>query len=259
MARSGVLSDVAIKHHCPEWFPPDIAVQKALQPVHFQHHIFHGIKNLKEMKTHRTLPRFPVYDIHNFASVAAPQRSQEAFLEGVHNYRKELGSDNHPTNLDTGYEQQLLSNHRPYAMKSRSVTSAGTSTYLSDADTDVADLSSLSHFSTVPSSLTLGKMPRKQAREQFDQEMGIGKSIFAPESRALMANIGTNQAMEILFPGGSIPAHSSKMTHGEVLSRLSEAYRGSAKDLAILNRADAAARAHGVIPEQSEFMSSIIE
>jgi hypothetical protein len=259
MARSGVLSDVAIKHHCPEWFAPDIAVQKALQPVHFHHHILHGIKIPTEMRTHRTLPRYPAYDIHNFSTIAAPQRSQEAFLEGVHNYRKELGSDNHPTELRLGYEEQVQSTHKPYPMKARSTTTAGSSTYLSDADTDVADLASLSHFSTVPASLTLGKMPRKQAREKFDQEISIGRNLFQPESRALMANIGTGQALDILFPGGSIPAHSGKMSHGEVLSKLSEAYRGSGKDLAILNRADAAARAHGVIPEQSEFMDSIIE
>ena len=256
--RSGVLGDVAIKHHCPEFFAPDVHVHKALQPIHFQHHHLHGIKMPKEMKTHRTFPRYPIFDLHNFATIAAPQRYQEAFLEGVQNFRKELGSDNHASDIQSAYGQQIMSTHKPYLSKSRSVTTAGSSTFLSDADTDIADLESLSIFTT-PSSLSLGKMTRKEARQQFDQEMGIGKNIFAPETRAMMSNIGVDQAMDILFPGGNIPAKSGKMSHGEVLSKLNEAYRSSPKDIAILNRADASARAHGVIPEQSEFLDSIVE
>lgn len=256
--RKGSLSDVAIKHHCPEYFALDVHVHKAMQPIHFQHHHLHGIKIPKEIKTHRTLSRYPAYDMHNFAMVAAPYRHQEAFLESIQNFRKELGSDNHAADIGNAYRQQVLSTHKPYSVKTRSVTTAGSSTALSDAATDIADLDSLSVFST-PSSLTLGKMTRKAARQQFDQEMGMGRNIFAPETRAMMSNIGVDQALEILFPGGNIPAKAGKFSHGEVLSKLNEAYRASPKDIAILNRADASARAHGVIPEQSEFMDSIVE
>lgn len=257
MARTGVLSDVAIKHHCPEFFPPDLGVQKGMSPIHFQDHVFEGIKTPKMKKTHTTFARFPATDLHNFAMFASPQRYQEAYLEAVHNFRKELGSDNHPTDLNKGYELQKLSTHKPYPMKAPS-TAAGTSTYLSGASTDIADLSSLSHFHTAPSSLTLGRMTRKEGREAFDKEIALGRNIFAPESRAFMSNLGIDTSLDVLFPGGNIPAKAGKMSHSEVLSVFESAYRGSSEDLARIRRADAAARAHGVIPDQSQFMSSIM-
>jgi len=260
MARTGVLSDVAIKHHCPEFFPPDIRTQKAMHPVHMQTSIFNGIKVPKETKAFTDFSRFPVNDLKNFATVAAPARTTEAFIESIHNYRRQIGSDNHPESLQNGYAEQMKATHKPYDMKRPESTIVGSST-LSNASTDIADLNSLRHYSTVPASLTLGSHTRSQGVVSFNDEMGRDlRFILPPESRALISNVSGSRVgdvTEIVLPGGVNP-RQRPLTHGEVLSRLNEAYRTSSADLSIIQIADAAARARNVVPDRSSFMSSII-
>lgn len=258
------MSDVAIKHHCPEFFPPDLMVQKAMHPTHLQSNIFKGIKIPKETKTQTEFARFPVNDLRNFASVAAPARTEQAFMESVYNYRQRLGSSNTPSDIKTGFAEQMKSTHRPYGMKRPSdetSTVIGSST-LSDASTDVADLASLMH---APATLTLGKNTRRTGMTQFDQEFKFARSFMAPESRALISNIASSDKMEnvltMLFPSGfgpRGPINQGKMTHGEVLSTLNHKYQGDRKALSIISRADAAAKAQGVIPDQSVGLMSYI-
>jgi hypothetical protein len=259
-ARVGVLSDVAIKHHCPEFFPPDLMTHKAMHPTHLQTNIFRGIKVPKETKTQTDFARFPINDLQNFAMVAAPARTQEASMEAVYNYRKQLGSTNTPSDIQQGYAEQMKSVHVPRVMKrpeSLAPTVIGSST-MSDASTDLADLSSLTH---VPASLTLGKNTKRQGMEQFDAEFRIAKSFMEPQTRAMVANIANTQDIEgvlnIMFPDGFHP-RGGRISHGEALSKLNHEYRGDRASLAIIARADAAAKSQGVIPEQGTGLMSYV-
>lgn len=252
-ARVGVLSDVSIKHHCPEFFPPDLMTHKAMHPTHLQTNLFRGIKVPKETKTQTEFARFPINDLQNFAMVAAPARTQEAMMESVYNYRKQLGSTNTPSDIQQGYAEQMKSTHVPYGMKrpeSLAPTIIGSST-MSDASTDFADLASLTH---APASLTLGKYNRRQGMKQFDAEFKVAKTFMEPQTRAMISNIAKNQDVEklfpVLFPDGFGP-RSGKITHGEALSKLNREYRGDRGSLSIIARADAAAKSQGVIPDQS--------
>lgn len=262
-ARRGVMSDVAIKSHCPEFFPPDLTVSKAMHPMHLQTHIFKGIKTPRETKTYTDFARFPINDLQNFASLAHPHRSEQASFEALLNYRRRIGSENHPKNIQTGYEEQMKATHKPYPMEA-ATTIVESSTY--GTESDVADLDSLRHYSSVPASLTLGKFKRDEAIRDFYKNVSSNEHRYIfddkrrhalpSESKALIANLGdrTHDLLDIVYPGG----HLNKMTHGQVLSSLNEAYRDSPSDLAIIMRADAAAKSRDVIPDQSSLTSSII-
>ncbi len=257
-ARVGVLSDVAIKHHCPEFFPPDLMTHKALHPTHLQTNIFRGIKVPKETKTQTEFARFPINDLQNFAMVAAPARTQEATMEAVFNYRKQIGSTNAPSDIEQGYAEQMKSTHVPYGMKRPESTVAGSST-MSDASTELADdLTSLTHATA---SLTLGRSNRHDAMRQFDSEFSAARRFLHPQTRAMISNIAETEGVEkilpLLFPDGFGP-RSVKMSHGEALSILNHEYRSDRQSLAIISKADAAAKTQGVIPDQSEGLMSYI-
>ena len=249
MARTGVLSDISIKNHCPEYFPPDLASHKAMHPSHLQANIFTGIKPPRETQTFSDFARFPLNDLQNFAMVAAPSRTQHAFMESVYAYRKQLGSSNVPSNIVDGYDEQMKSSFTPRSMKSPVSTVIGSS-ILSDASTDVADIASLTH---TPASLTLGKSTRREGLKMFDKEFAVAKSFMEPHTRAMVSNIARGENMEgvlkILFPDGFSP-RGGKLTHGEALSRLNKEYRTDKEALAVIARADAAAKKQDIVPYQ---------
>tara|TARA_R110001592_G_scaffold93761_8_gene272002 strand:+ start:2034 stop:2867 length:834 start_codon:yes stop_codon:yes gene_type:complete len=256
-ARLGVLSDVAIKHHCPEYFPPDIGVQKAMHPLHLQTNIFKGIKIPKETNTQTEFARFPITDLQNFAMVAAPARTPQALMQSVYNYRKEIGSTNVPSDIQEGYALSLKDTHLPFMIKrpmEDDMTSIATS----------SDLSSASTLFAAPAELTLGRSTRKAGMKQFDAEFQVAKSFMQPETRAMLTNIASSgnldNVLESLFPGGfgpRGPVGQGYQTHGEVLSKLNKMYHGDRTALATIARAHAAAQSQGVVPDQSTFMSSI--
>ena len=254
-ARVGVMSDVGIKHHCPEFFPPDMVVQKAMHPVHLQTNIFKGIKPPLETKTYTDFARYPINDLANFATVAAPARQQEAIMDSVYNYRKRIGSTNVPRDPDEGYVVALKDTHVPFGMKRPE-----------DDTTSIASSSMLSSAPTMYNSaeLTLGKSTRREGMRQFDQEFQVAKSFMEPQSRAMIANLAQGENMEnilkIVFPGGfgARGAMEGFQNHGEVLSKLNREYHGDRQSLAMIARADAAAKSQGVIPDQSNFLSSIM-
>ena len=112
MARRGVLSDTAIKHRYPEFYPLDIGSQELMHPMHLQKNIFKGIKIPRQIKQNTNVARFPINDLKNFAVFGAPQRSEEAQFYSIMNYRQQLGSNNY-SNLETAYEQRINNNHIP--------------------------------------------------------------------------------------------------------------------------------------------------
>lgn len=266
MARTGVMSDVAIKHHCPEFFPPDLASHKAMHPSHLQAHIFTGIKPSRETKTFSDFARFPLNDLQNFAMVAAPSRTPRAFMESVYAYRKQLGSTNVPSDIVAGYDEQMKSSFSPRSMKtpaakkkfSDASTDVAELVSFSDASTDVSDMAALTH---APASLTLGKTTRREGLKMFDKEFAVAKSYMEPHTRAMVSNIARGESMEgvlnILFPDGFSP-RGGKLTHGEALSRLNQEYRTDKEALAVIARADAAAKKQDIAPYQGTGLMSYI-
>ncbi len=249
-ARVGVLSDIGVKHHCPEFFPPDMVVQKAMHPVHLQTNKLKGIKPPRETKTFTDFARYPLNDLANFATVAAPARQKEAIMDAVYNYRKRIGSTNVPKDSKDGYVLALKDTHIPFGAKRPE-----------DDSTSIA--SSSIHSTYVPAELTLGKSNRREGMRQFDEEFKAARSSMEPQTRAMIANLAQGENMDnllrIVFPSGfgARGAIGGFQTHGEVLSKLNKEYHGDHDALSKILRAEAAAKSHGVIPDQSDFMSSI--
>jgi hypothetical protein len=73
MARVGVLSDLAVKHRNPEFFPLDVGGQELMHPIHLQKNIFKGIKPPKRTKRYTDVSRFPLNDLKNFAQFGSQQ------------------------------------------------------------------------------------------------------------------------------------------------------------------------------------------
>jgi hypothetical protein len=217
--------------------------------------MFKGIKPPPETKTYTDFARYPINDLANFATVAAPVRHQEAIMDSVYNYRKRIGSTNVPSDPDEGYAVALKDTHIPFGMKRPE-----------DDTTSIASSSMLSSAPTMYNSaeLTLGKLNRREAMRQFDQEFKIAKSFMEPESRAMIANLAQGEDMKnilnIVFPAGfgARGPIQGYQKHGTVLSILNKEYQGDSKSLAMIARAEAAAKSQGVIPDQSNFLSSIM-
>lgn len=116
MARVGVLSDLAIKQRNPEFFPLDIGGQELMHPMHLQKSVFKGIKAPKRTKRYTDVSRFPVNDLKNFAQFGSAGRSQEAEYYAIMNYRKELGSNNYPSHLETAFQARNKADYTPTPM-----------------------------------------------------------------------------------------------------------------------------------------------
>ena len=116
MARVGVLSDLAIKQRNPEFFPLDVGGQELMHPMHLQKSVFKGIKAPKRTKRYTDVSRFPVNDLKNFAQFGSAGRSQEAEYYAIMNYRKELGSNNYPSHLETAFQARNKADYTPTPM-----------------------------------------------------------------------------------------------------------------------------------------------
>jgi hypothetical protein len=104
-----VLSDHAIKMHCPEYFPLDMNSRMNMHPVSLKNSAFTGVKEPREQKMHENFSRYPVNDLVNYAYLAAPGLSKQAILQSVYEYRNEVGSDN----VGSSYREQIRSTHTP--------------------------------------------------------------------------------------------------------------------------------------------------
>jgi len=113
MSRQGVLSDLAVKHRNPEFFPLDVGGQELMHPIHLQKNIFKGIKAPKRTKRYTDVSRFPINDLKNFATFGSAGRSQEAEFYSIMAYRKELGSNNYPGHLETAFKARNNADYTP--------------------------------------------------------------------------------------------------------------------------------------------------
>lgn len=124
MARVGILSDLAVKHMYPEYYPLDVGAQELMHPLHLQKNIFKGIKPPKRAKRFTDISRFPVNDLKNFSQFGSAGREKEAQFYAIMNYRKELGSNNVMQNLQTAFQARNKADYIPPPML-RPETGAG--------------------------------------------------------------------------------------------------------------------------------------
>lgn len=114
--RTGVLSDIAIKQRYPEWYPLSIDGQELMHPIHLQKNIFKGIKVPKQSKRFTDVSRFPINDLKNFSQFGSAGREKEAEFYAIMNYRKELGSNNYPSHLETSFQARNTADYMPPKM-----------------------------------------------------------------------------------------------------------------------------------------------
>ena len=110
MARTGVLSDLAIKQAYPERFPLDVGQEIDNQTIALPTHPFKGAK--KGLKK-KQIARYPYYDLNNRATIMTPLRQPETYFDLTMNYRKQLHSSNVPSNLEFGYRDRLQQGYEP--------------------------------------------------------------------------------------------------------------------------------------------------
>jgi hypothetical protein len=110
MARTGVLSDLAIKQAYPDRFPLDIGSELDNQTIALPTHPFKGSKkNIKK----KQIARYPYYDFNNRATIISPMRQPETYFDLTMQYRKKLNSSNVPNNLEFGYRDRLQQGYEP--------------------------------------------------------------------------------------------------------------------------------------------------
>jgi len=99
MARVGVLSDTAVKIHCPEMFPLPNDQYRLFHPTTIDHHKLPGVKPERRFKDYTEFARFPDNDFRNFGNIMAVNNRETASLRAILNYRNQVGSQNFPSNV----------------------------------------------------------------------------------------------------------------------------------------------------------------
>ena len=228
MARSGILSDSAIKMNCPEFFPPDLFTQSSMHPVTLQRNIYKGIKIPTETKTY-SFSRFPINDMRIMASIVDPVRSEQIFRESVSHYRSEIGA-----------------------------TTSDPIQAPSEALTDFADTESMITHHTAPSVLTLRRTPR-HALAAIEKEVPGISSVLEPRTRLMISTLAPagDYSNPLLALGLSNP-RAGKLSHNEALSRLQNYYKDSEEDLDKLAHAHAAADAIERMHSKEHFSMNVV-
>ena len=217
MARIGVLSDMAIKQRYPEMYPLDLGGQELMHPMHLQKNTFKGIKVPKRTKRFTDVSRFPVNDLKNFATFGAGERSQEAEFFSIMNYRKELGSNNVPMNLQTAYSARIKSDYTPPPMFRPEVGAGGIQ---------------------APATLSLGRYSRKEGQDVFSQSVIGSRSFITPRMRATLANIAEPADYPRLISYITLGSgFSTKISDEDATTRLNKIYRDDAEQLGVIERA----------------------
>jgi hypothetical protein len=233
MARTGCLSDLAVKFRYPEMTPLDIGSQELMHPIHLQKNIFKGIKPSKRAKRFTDVSRFPINDLKNFSTFGSAGRDKEAQFYAIMNYRKELGSNNYPSHMQTAFQARNNSDYTPAPLFRPDEGAGGVQ---------------------APATLSLGRYARKEGQDVFSQSVVGSRSFLSARMRATLSNIAEPAdyptLMSYLVPGG-LP---TKISDEEAKSKLNQIYRDDPEQLGIIERAwHASGKQHLVpIPMSSE-------
>ena len=227
MARLGVLSDLAVKQRNPEFFPLDIGGQELMAPIHLQKNVFKGIKIPKRTKRFTDISRFPINDLKNFSQFGSAGRSQEAEYYAIMNYRKELGSNNLPSHLETAFVSRMKADYVPAPMFRPEQGAGGVQ---------------------VAATLSLGRLNRKEGQDMFSREVVGSRSFLSARMRATLSNISEPEDYQTLLsyiiPGG-LP---NKISDEEAKSKLNEIYRDNPDQLSVIERAYHASGRQDILP-----------
>ncbi len=232
MARVGVLSDLAIKYKNPEFFPLDIASQGDMHPIHLQKNIFRGVKVPRKIKRYTDVSRYPVNDLKNYAQFGATGRHEEAEFYAIQNYRRELGSTNVMANLESAYRRRINGDYDPPPEFRPNPNAGGVQ---------------------VAPTLSLGRMPRKEASTVFSQTIPGSRSFLSTRIRATMSNLVDASELEGLSRLIAPETLGTKLNDEEVLSRLTKEYREDPEALSHIERSYQQAGRQDILPmEQNE-------
>ena len=227
MARVGVLSDLAVKHRNPEFFPLDVGGQELMHPIHLQKNIFKGIKVPKRVKRYTDVSRFPLNDLKNFSQFGSAGREKEAEFLAIMNYRKELGSNNVMPHLETAYQARIKADYTPAPMFRPEAGAGGVQ---------------------APATLSLGRYMRKEGQDMFSKAVVGSRSFLSARMRATLANIAEPAdyptLMSYIVPGG-LP---TKISDEEAKSKLQKIYRDDPEQLGIIERAWHASGKQSLLP-----------
>ena len=227
MARVGVLSDLAVKHRNPEFFPLDVGGQELMHPIHLQKNIFKGIKPPKRTKRYTDVSRFPLNDLKNFSQFGSAGREKEAEFLAIMNYRKELGSNNVMPHLETAYQARIKADYTPAPMFRPEAGAGGVQ---------------------APATLSLGRYMRKEGQDVFSKAVVGSRSFLSARMRATLANIAEPAdyptLMSYIVPSG-LP---TKISDEEAKSKLQKIYRDDPEQLGIIERAWHASGKQSLLP-----------
>jgi hypothetical protein len=227
MARVGVLSDLAVKHRNPEFFPLDVGGQELMHPIHLQKNIFKGIKVPKRTKRYTDVSRFPLNDLKNFSQFGSAGREKEAEFLAIMNYRKELGSNNVMPHLETAYQARIKADYTPAPMFRPEAGAGGVQ---------------------APATLSLGRYYRKEGQDMFSKAVVGSRSFLSARMRATLANIAEPAdyptLMSYIVPSG-LP---TKISDEEAKSKLQKIYRDDPEQLGIIERAWHASGKQSLLP-----------
>jgi hypothetical protein len=227
MARVGVLSDLAVKHRNPEFFPLDVGGQELMHPIHLQKNIFKGIKVPKRVKRYTDVSRFPLNDLKNFSQFGSAGREKEAEFLAIMNYRKELGSNNVMPHLETAYQARIKADYTPAPMFRPEAGAGGVQ---------------------APATLSLGRYYRKEGQDMFSKAVVGSRSFLSARMRATLANIAEPAdyptLMSYIVPSG-LP---TKISDEEAKSKLQKIYRDDPEQLGIIERAWHASGKQSLLP-----------
>jgi len=220
--RTGVLSDQAIKEHCPEFFPLDLGSSKLRHTHYMAKNPLKGIKVIN--KEHNDFARFPLNDLHNFAQFSVPFRAREAEVMAIIDYRQEICNKHEGESLENAYAKRVDDDFTP------NLPTAEKETY--------ADEQNIHIFSN-SSSLQRNRFRMTTAHHAFSQTVGEHASkMYEPRSMKLLGSISeSNEYMKHhnqFHEGGYIKGQTVRTPHREVLQGLNEMYRDDQESLQLI-------------------------
>jgi hypothetical protein len=234
--RRGILSDESIKFNYAEFFPLDIGSGEAFSTTNLDHHIYTGIKSVKNKKLRQTHSRIPLYDIQNYSQLGAPARKQEATFNGVMNYRKNIGSPNFTPNLEIGYKMRQK---------------AGTAPLIPHELTEQEKQAIANEPSA---SLTLKYRDIVYGTAQVYHSKATTNTPlqyqFSPKQRHFLGKI-TDSQDEYVNLLNSLQT-GKKQTNEEILEKLQKMYRNNTDDIKIIEKAWNETKMESLRPEMPE-------
>jgi hypothetical protein len=238
--RTGVLSDEAVKRHCPEYQPVNLASLDFLHQHRLQKHPLNGIK-VSSTNTY-TLSRFPLDDITNMGMVLG---STDVIEQGVKAYREAVGVKNRDASVSSSFNP-----YRVYYRHSRNDLREVYSHTPSSSQNNQSHHPYTPSHSDVVGTLKLRNYSRYGGALAFDEAYPLYKLAFYPSVKAAIMNLSDDNDIRSTMISLAMPdSNRAKLHVDDVLTRMNNEYRNSARDLLRIERAFNAAKRQGEIPD----------